>query len=532
MKRFGTLGILAALLLVPAFAFGRQALSQNEKTATIFFESIRESPPMLRGFLAQMPKGADLHTHLSGAVYAEDYLQWAMEDNLCINTANYTISPPVDKSEKPEKTDKTDKTDKSVIKPHSPCPDGTVPASTLEKDTDLYSSAINALSTRNFQASPRMWGHDQFFGTFGKFGAVKNTRNADMLATVVRRAAAQHVQYLEVMDSIYPSSLKNIATTIGWNGNATETLQAMREAGLFNSIQDSALDRQNAIKKMQAILGDEAKDITVRFIQQVNRTAPPAQVFAQIAYDFELARQAPEVVAFNLVAPEDNPVALRDYSLHMSMIDSLYAMPEYARTNITLHAGELTMGLVPPRDLRFHIREAVEKGHAKRIGHGVDVMFEDAPFSLLDTMKAKKTAVEICLSSNEQILHVSGADHPFAIYRQYGIPVLLNTDDEGVERIDLTNEYVRATITYKLEYDDVKTLSRNGLEFSFLPGESLWADPVTFEMSNACKDSLIGHETANCSKLLNESEKAQMQWKLEKDLADFERDIAENSAHH
>jgi adenosine deaminase len=41
---------------------------------------------MLRDFLKRMPKGADLHSHLSGAIYAESHIRDAIEDELCIDT--------------------------------------------------------------------------------------------------------------------------------------------------------------------------------------------------------------------------------------------------------------------------------------------------------------------------------------------------------------------------------------------------------------------------------------------------------------
>ncbi len=508
--RHMTLCLVILLVLLPAASFGKQVPSLNEKATATYFDAIRTSPPMLRGFLAQMPKGADLHTHLSGAVYAEDFLQWAMEDGRCINTTTFAVSPAP----------------QGAGKKAQPCPGGTVAAGTLADNTALYSAAVNAFSTRDRSTNGWMWGHDQFFSTFGKFGVATVGRTPDMLASVVRRAAAQHILYLEVMSSIYPGDLKAIAKAAGWNGKADKTLAALRAKGLFDSIPQSIKQRTDELAIMRAQLGNEGKDIAVAFIQQINRTAAPEQVFAQLAYSFELVRQSAETVSLNLVAPEDNPVALRDYALHMAMIDALYSRPEYTGTNITLHAGELTLGLVPPRHLRSHIRDAITAGHARRIGHGVDALYEDAPMSLLRQMHREHIAVEVCLTSNDVILNVTGAEHPFDVYRQQGVPVVLNTDDEGVSRIDLTNEYVRAARDYNLSYDNMKTLSRNSLEYSFLPGESLWANPETFTMHDACKDSLIGHETATCNRLLEKSPRAKMQWRLEKALTAFERTIA------
>ena len=78
---------------------------------------------------------------------------------------------------------------------------------------------------------------------------------------------------------------------------------------------------------------------------------------------------------------------------------------------ISLHAGELAPGLVPPEGLRFHIRQAVELGHAERIGHGVDVMYEDDAQGLLKELAMRHVMIEINLSSNEGILGIKG-DRP------------------------------------------------------------------------------------------------------------------------
>ena len=147
--------------------------------------------------------------------------------------------------------------------------------------------------------------------------------------------------------------------------------------------------------------------VTVRWLGQVTRTNPPGAVFAQMLFTAMLSEADPRVVGLNFVSPEDDPTALADYTLQMRMLDYLHgAMP---RTNVSLHAGELTLGLVPPDALRFHVRQAVELGHARRIGHGVDVMYEAMPPALLREMAERRVAVEINLTSNDQILGVHGA---------------------------------------------------------------------------------------------------------------------------
>jgi adenosine deaminase len=133
--------------------------------------------------------------------------------------------------------------------------------------------------------------------------------------------------------------------------------------------------------------------------------------------------------------------------------------------------------------------------------------------------------VEINLSSNEAILGVKGTEHPFPIYRAAHVPVALSTDDEGVSRIDITGEYVRAALDYHLSYQDLKQLARTGMEHNFLPGKSLWAAPDTFTTPiAACKAQAPGTDkpAAGCKAFLDGSEKAAAQWELERRFRAFE----------
>jgi adenosine deaminase len=231
----------------------------------------------------------------------------------------------------------------------------------------------------------------------------------------------------------------------------------------------------------------------------------------------------PGFVGINFVMPEDGFLSMRDYTLQMKMLDYLHSV--YPKVHISLHAGELTLGLVPPEGLRFHIRQAVELGHAERIGHGVDVMYENDAQALLKEMAQKHVMVEINLSSNEAILGVKGAEHPFTLYRAAHVPVALSTDDEGVGRIDITNEYVRAALDYHLSYQELKQLARTGMEHNFLPGKSLWAAQDVFSTPvAACKAQVLGSDkpTADCKAFLDGSEKAAAQWELERRFRVFE----------
>ena len=222
-----------------------------------------------------------------------------------------------------------------------------------------------------------------------------------------------------------------------------------------------------------------------------------------------------------MVMPEDYYVPMHDFPLHMRMMHYLHS--EYPSVHVTLHAGELVEGLVPPEGLRFHVRESVEIAGAERVGHGVDALNETNSLQLLNEMAARNVMIEICLTSNDVILGVRGKDHPLHDFMQAGIPVALATDDEGVARSDMTHEYLKGAQEQDLSYNDLKRMARTGLEHAFVSGTSLWSDGRAFTLAKDCAD--IGKSAAPssaCQKLLTSSEKANLQYKLEQQFREFE----------
>ncbi len=83
----------AALLLALCAPSGLHAQkpasrATPEQQAAVAFDRARSSKASaleLEAFLRRMPKGADLHMHLSGAIYAETFLRDAAADRLCID---------------------------------------------------------------------------------------------------------------------------------------------------------------------------------------------------------------------------------------------------------------------------------------------------------------------------------------------------------------------------------------------------------------------------------------------------------------
>jgi adenosine deaminase len=387
---------------------------------------------------------------------------------------------------------------------------------------------------RNFVPTPGFSGHDQFFSTFDKFGGLDKRHTGDWVDEITRRSASQNQQYLELMHTPQFGHASRIAYAAGWNPDLAAMRQTLLDHGLRDEIAADRADVKEAIETRNRIQhcgtpqALPACKVQVRFIYQVLRAFAPEQVFAQTLLGFETVQQAinehsDDWVGINFVQPEDYMIAMRDYTLQMKMVEYLHGL--YPKVHITLHAGELSPGMVPPEGMKFHIRQAVEIGHSERIGHGVDAMYETDASGLLKELAQKHVMVEINLTSNQGILGITGDKHPFQYFRAAHVPVALSTDDQSVSRIDITHEYVRAAIDYHLSYSDLKQLARTGMEHNFLPGESLWASPDVFTVSAAaCKGQIVGGEkpSPRCKAFLNESEKATAQWELEKRFREFE----------
>lgn len=455
--------------------------------------------------MREFPKGGDLHNHLSGAVYAESYIAWAVADGLCIDRAKLALAPP-------------------------PCTAGRIPAAAVRQDPALDRAIVTSLSMQGFVPDDES-GHDHFFATFDKFSAAEQSREGDMLAEAIDRAGKDHVLYLELMWSPGMAEARHLGKEVGWNPDLGQLRQALLAAGIDRIAAEVRAQVGRHERRAQALMHCDDRlrrlpgcDVTVRYLAQVVRVFPPAEVFAEELLAFRLVETDPRFVGANIVGPEDNPIALRDNALHMEMFAFLHDLDP--KVPLALHAGELVPGLrgVTPQDLRFHIRAAVEIAHARRIGHGVDIFHESNWHQLMAEMAARHVLVEINLTSNAQILGVTGDRHPFMTYWQAGVPVALSTDDEGVERIDLTHEYVRATRTYHLSFAQLVTLSRNSLAYGFISGAQLWRDVDHFVPVAACAGDKLGaaHPDAACASFLAKSEKARLEWRLEAALSRFE----------
>ena len=508
--------VALGLLLASAGCAGAQT---REQRTDRYLKSIIHSRRKLSAFVNRMPKGADLHVHITGAVYAESFVKWAAaasSPRLCIDSNSLTIVPET--------------AENSCVDPARP------PAREALANSELRNRSIDAWSMRHWKESGEN-GHDHFFRTFGKFSAAIHGHFGDMLAEVAARSARENLSYLELM--LTPDN--DISSGLGRNLKWTGDLPAMRdellpqigkavEAG--KETLDEAETKERELLNCGSAKADPGCKVAVKFIFQIGRTNPPSVAFAQMVAAMEMAKADHRLVALNLVAPEDAKSSLDNFDGQMKMLDYLHSV--YPAVHITLHAGELTPAFVAEDALKSHIRDSIEIAHAERIGHGVDVMHEQDSEGLLKEMAERKILVEICLTSNDLILNVTGKNHPLHTYIKFGVPVALATDDQGVARSDIDGEYLRAIEDQTLTYSRLKQMARASLEYSFAEGASLWKSRDTFVPVDQCAKDFgaaakqrrpLRQASAACRVFLDGSQKATLEWNLEQRFRQFESGI-------
>ena len=155
------------MLLLASLALLSAGSSSHAKSAATGFAIAKNDPVKLRNFLLRMPKGGDLHNHLTGTIYAESYLGWAAEDGKCWDSSARSIVP-------------------------GPCSDDAISFADVYPGGRLtprltIDPIIDSLSTRNFRLRGES-GHNQFFATFARFAEATIGRRGEMLAEATHRA--------------------------------------------------------------------------------------------------------------------------------------------------------------------------------------------------------------------------------------------------------------------------------------------------------------------------------------------------------
>ncbi len=463
-----------------------------------YFNQIKQDPNALYAFFKTMPKGGELHYHLAGGAYPETMLMIAAQSDYCLDQNTLAIS-----------------------KDSSRC-DG-VKSKDIINQPELYSKIVRDWSLKDFIPGEES-GHDHFFKGFMKYMPIVFDFRPQLIADIIQRAASQNEQYLEIMDipdNANSLSFGSLITNSKSNDDKRQLLLANKD--FQNNVNTTILESDRMLDQAYKELGctsnpqPEACKVQVKLLYYVLREQPLDNVFAQSLNAFEaVSRSKNNLIGVNLVQPEDGIISLRNYRQQMEVFKYLHQI--YPDVKISLHAGELAPEGVVPAELGFHIHDAVFTANASRIGHGVDIAYENDSDTTLKYMADHNIPVEINLISNQKILNIAGKDHPLNYYLSHQVPVVLSTDDEGVLRTDLTRQYVEATLGHGLDYQRLKEINRNTLTYAFLSGDSIWSDSSKGIPIQECQDM----NSKTCLEFIQKSEKATLQWNLEQKLKAFE----------
>lgn len=467
IQRFGLAACLAAALFgaaATAQADERRAQQRRDYQATrAYYAGLIAGTPQLAEltlFTTRLPKGGDIHHHYTGALYVETYLDWVDKQGFCIYRATLRVEtkPPAGE-------------------PGKDC----LTAAAVRADNALYRNVLKRWSDKDFdnhyheQPAP----DQQFFDTFGYFGPAAGYKPNEGLQLLRLRAKAENLQYLETMLGGAPTLDKPApgeappAAVSRLDALAPDAGDAAIDAALGELAtyldQDARTQQKLAAYKSDLAgyaQGIDDADFTLRLQTYTSRNNPPSTVFSGLYTGFAAAQGNPLIVGVNIVGPENGVVAMRDYGLHMRMFRFLKR--RWPDTHLSLHAGELALGMVPPEGLQSHIRDAVEIAGAERIGHGIDVVHEADAAGLLQLLKQRNVAIEVNLSSNAFILGIAREAHPLTVYRRHGVPMVISTDDAGVSRNNLSGEYLLFASRYKPSYDALKQVVYASIRHAFL----------------------------------------------------------------
>ena len=202
----------------------------------------------------------------------------------------------------------------------------------------------------------------------------------------------------------------------------------------------------------------DAKDtgVTVKMQYYLLRFIDKAEEDLEWIYRF-VDQNRDLYVGINMVGREDN-----DKGYPLRFLSTLRKLRQkIPAINLAIHAGEVD-------EPNHHVKDTLLLG-AKRIGHGVNLITD--PDTML-LMRNNDFLVEINLVSNLLLEYVDQySEHPFPEYLRTGIPVALSTDDRGMWDSNMTDEYFVAVKEFNLSWSELVSLGRNSLVYSFLKNQ-------------------------------------------------------------
>ncbi|MBP1221508.1 adenosine deaminase [Flavobacterium sp. 1355] len=431
------------------------------QSAESYLEKNRNNEALLTAFFQQMPKGGDLHHHFSGSVYAEPLLERAIAEDFYLNLETMAVSKA------------------------KPAQGNWQTFSSLKNQgkLDFYQQQVmQTWSAKDYNGS--VPSDDLFFDSFQKFEPTIPGHFAEGMLELKKRAIAENVSYIETQLSTIPCDM-NVADLTDFNTKLRQAAVQKDEKAvlklldeLYKAIQQKdakkyAVDfNTNFIAKLHKDLKMDDEKFTMRYQNFVLRFMDPVDLFKNLTIAFISASDSKLVAGVNIVSPEHGENSMKDYWLHMVMFK--YCHSKFPDVKYTLHAGELTLGLVQPEDLTWHINDAIYVAGANRIGHGVDIAYEANSYDLLRYMAKNNIPIEINLVSNEFILKVKENRHPFTLYKEFNVPIVISTDDAGILRTNMTEQYVLLAKRYPdVSYATIKQYVYNSINYSFIQDASV-----------------------------------------------------------
>jgi len=421
---------LAALLNLALGLFVGTAHAEITQNGE-WFETLKDnaSPEELHKFLYAMPKGGDLHHHLTGAIHPE----WFQEIAAAQKERGYTYFVKT-------------KINNCEFGSNEFGPNAylllfrTVQESTFNALDDCVKSEYKPLAEldeRELDAWKKSQYLDKPYEGRSEFFEAHWSRIGEMVANpyLVAEAIYYNMRSFGAEGLLYLEAQVPVTNYVKPDGSPFPVDEVM----------DIFRQRINASDA-------RATGVTVRFQWAILRFLANAD--DDLRAGFEFVSKTPEYVGLNMVGREDN-----DKGYPLRFLKTLRELRHsYSNVRLAIHAGEVD-------EPNQHVRETLLLG-ADRIGHGVNLITD--PDTML-LMRHGPYMVEINLISNLLLEYVSDySQHPFPEYLRTGIPVALSTDDRGMWDSTLTDEFFVAVTEFDLSWREVRELSTNSIAYSFV----------------------------------------------------------------
>ncbi len=430
--------MLTTLYRVAVSALLTLPLSVNALTVDDWFEEFKNeaSDQELYRFLYALPKGADLHNHLTGSNFSEWWYELATNPD---KNGGYRYYTRVKIENCAEYGSDMFSFSAYLMYFHN------LQESGFNQLSDCEQSEYKRLEDLN-EAEKKAWlnslrldkdheGRDEFFQTHWQ-------RLNDLTANPYLVAETLYLN-MEAFAREGVTYLESIQGMRGFKKPDGSPLEPDTVADIFRDRLAQADARQTGV--------------TVRLQYYLLRFLPQAEDDLEWMYDF-VDRHRDLFVGINFVGREDN-----DKGYPLRFLPVLRKLRQTTPTlPLSIHAGEVD-------EPNHHVRDTLLLG-ASRIGHGINLISD--PDTML-TMRNSDYLIEINLISNLLLKYVNDySQHPFPEYLRIGIPVALSTDDRGMWDSNLTDEYFVAVKEFNLSWQELITLGSNSLRFSFLDDTS------------------------------------------------------------